>query len=359
MEYNSFYGGRRGASFIIVKTFSSVAEMVSAFQQGGAYKTVNYDEYVLINTTNKNHADNGKVYRRGYDYNNALGGAIYEGQIVGPAGLAPHLELKTVGEIEQIPVQAGYTYRKGTGSYGRTENLVPGKYVESGSGNIFYNDEIEWAYCSMRDTNSTDTTAYIGFKIPYTVIDFESESVDAYYNRSNNTADFENEDLIEREDDGTHPFYEKWSIAVPKGIKGTSIDSISYAVATQDIENYTGKADDIANSRKVLSYVSRDYSKVAAGETTKKYVGKINEIEETAIDSRYHLLIYYSDPAVRAQIVAQGKNASYSGKTDWADLGYIGSGDIGAIVGRESDTAVAAIANTLPRYSAWFIVEDQ
>ena len=77
MEYNSFYGGRRGASFVIVKNYPSIAEMVKAFRQGGSYKVVNYDEYVLIDTVNKNDKDNGKIYRRGYDYNNDLGGAIY------------------------------------------------------------------------------------------------------------------------------------------------------------------------------------------------------------------------------------------------------------------------------------------
>ena len=54
MEYNSFYGGRRGASFIIVKEYESIAAMIECFQQGGAYRTVNYDEYVLINTVNLN-----------------------------------------------------------------------------------------------------------------------------------------------------------------------------------------------------------------------------------------------------------------------------------------------------------------
>ena len=75
MEYNSFYGGRRGASFIIVKEYESIAAMIECFQQGGAYRTVNYDEYVLINTVNLNDKDNGKVFRRGYEYNNEMGGA--------------------------------------------------------------------------------------------------------------------------------------------------------------------------------------------------------------------------------------------------------------------------------------------
>jgi hypothetical protein len=143
VEYNSFYGGRRGASFVIVKKYSTIAEMIAAFSQGGAYKTVNYDEYVLIDTENKNNADNGKIYRRGYEYNNSMGGAIYEGQIVGPAGMAPHTEMHTIDEVEQIQEREDFTYRRGNGSYGlEGDNLIPGKYVEAGSGAVKYNDEI-------------------------------------------------------------------------------------------------------------------------------------------------------------------------------------------------------------------------
>ena len=46
--YNSFYGGRRGASFVIVEKYKSVEEMIEAFKGGGNYTTVGYDEYVLI-----------------------------------------------------------------------------------------------------------------------------------------------------------------------------------------------------------------------------------------------------------------------------------------------------------------------
>ena len=86
--------------------------MVAAFSQGGDYKTVNYDEYVLIDTENKNNPDNGKIYRRGYEYNNSMGGAIYEGQIVGPAGMAPHTEMHTIDEVEQIQEREDFTYRR-------------------------------------------------------------------------------------------------------------------------------------------------------------------------------------------------------------------------------------------------------
>ena len=353
MEYNSFYGGRRGASFVIAKRYSTIAEMIAVFSKGGEYKTVNYDEYVLIDTENKNDKDNGKIYRRGYDYNNSMGGAVYEGQIVGPAGMAPHTEMHTIDEVEQIQEREGFEYRRGNGSYSKAENnLIPGKYIESGSGVIKYNDSITWAYCSVKDKNSHESTAHIGFKFPYTIIDYTTALVSPYDNSGN----YADTSKATRTDDGTHPFYEKWNISIPKGIKGNSVEAIELGEATADIEDYTGKADDVANHNKVFTYQEKSYDNKENGELIKKYVGRINEVLETVIDSRYHLLVYYSDPTVRAALV---NRATYNNKNDWADLGYIGDGTgVGAIAGREDDSGISSVASTIPPYSAWFIVED-
>jgi hypothetical protein len=42
MEYGSFYGGRRGASFIIKKSFESISDMTASFAQGNFYRDVGY-----------------------------------------------------------------------------------------------------------------------------------------------------------------------------------------------------------------------------------------------------------------------------------------------------------------------------
>lgn len=252
MELGSFYGGRRGASFVIVKSYKTIAEMISAFKQGGNYQVVNYDEFVIIDTENKNDKDNGKVYRRGYEYNDSMGGAVYVGQIVGPAGMAPHTEMKTIKEVEELAEREGFTYRRGSGSYAPSENLVPGKYTDQGV--IKYNDEIKWAYCSVRDANSHESTAHIGFKFPYMVVEYEADSVDAYYNRTDDTADFKNTNLITRIDNGEHPFYEKWGIKIPKGIKGDCLKNLRTMIADNTIEAYEGKADDVSNRRIVVVY---------------------------------------------------------------------------------------------------------
>lgn len=417
MEYNSFYGGRRGASFVIAKRYSTIAEMVAAFSQGGDYKTVNYDEYVLIDTENKNNPDNGKIYRRGYEYNNAMGGAIYEGQIVGPAGLAPHTEMHTIDEVEQIEQREDFTYRRGSGEYSPVGgNIIPGKYVEPGTGIIKYNDKISWAYCSVRDMNSHESTAHIGFKFPYTVIDYTTTSVSTYRN-----GDYADTSEATRIDDGSHPFFEKWNISIPKGVKGDAFKNFRVMIADNTIQSYTGQADDIANNRQVLVYDYYHYDEKENGDMKTYYVGDYNKISNitvsatglvtieythddddtyqlripisvsintgstegtgtqkvvityangdseeigqplnyimaTAIDNRYHLLVYYADPAKRSAFTPK---ATYNGKNDWADLGYIGNGTgVGAIAGEESDSGVISVANTMPPYSAWLIVED-
>ena len=417
MEYNSFYGGRRGASFVIAKRYSTIAEMVAAFSRGGDYKTVNYDEYVLIDTENKNNPDNGKIYRRGYEYNNSMGGAIYEGQIVGPAGLAPHTEMHTIDEVEQIEQREDFTYRRGSGEYSPVGgNIIPGKYVEPGTGIIKYNDKISWAYCSVRDMNSHESTAHIGFKFPYTVIDYTTTSVSTYEN-----GNYADTSAATRIDDGSHPFYEKWNISIPKGVKGDAFKNFRVMVADNTIQSYTGQADDIANNRQVLVYDYYHYDEKENGDMKTYYVGDYNKISNitvsatglvtieythddndtyqmriptsvnintgstegtgtqkvvityangdteeigqplnyimaTAIDNRYHLLVYYSDPAKRS---AFSPKATYNGKNDWADLGYIGNGTgVGAIAGEESDSGVTSVANTMPPYSAWETVDD-
>ena len=65
--------------------------MKQCFQKGGASTSaVGYGEYVIIDTMSGlceyQNPDNGKVYRRGMNYDNEIGGAEFIGQITGPKG---------------------------------------------------------------------------------------------------------------------------------------------------------------------------------------------------------------------------------------------------------------------------------
>lgn len=300
MDY-SFYGGRRGAAFVITGRFTSIAEMVTYFKQGSNYKVVNYDEYAIIDTVNKNDPDNGKLYRRGYNYQDVLGGAQYIGQIVGPAGVAPLLEMTTVEAVKAIEAQEGYDYRFSEGEYAPTKNLVPGK-----DGNK-YNDSIKWACCSVRDELDKDTIAYIGFTFPYTVIDYTAQSVDPYYNRSASTENFVNQNLVTRTDDTKHPYYEKWNISVPKGIKGDAFKNfrVISAAANDGVSSYTGQSNDRAGktnttfsgedkTRKIAVYDYYHYDKDGSGEPVSIYLGDYNVISNVAIDDDGTVRIAYS-----------------------------------------------------------------
>lgn len=230
--------------------------MVRDFSKGGNFLDVNYDEYVIINTINKNHADNGKIFRRGYDYSSArtisgyraykdgqqiiggtvqeysgatyefdenitAGGAVYIGTVVGPAGRSPHLKILSYDDIKTI--QEGFQTQKSQGSMTlEQEDLLPGKYIEDNK--IKYNDSILWYCASVRNENNDDSIAYIGLKIPYLVTEFETEAVSSY----NSEGYIEDMTKIERIDDFLHPFYEKWKISIPKGIKGDSFKNIYF-----------------------------------------------------------------------------------------------------------------------------------
>lgn len=358
MNYGSFYGGRRGPAFIIVQSYLTVAAMIAEFQKGGSYEIVNYDEYVIIDTENKNDADNGKVFRRGYDYSNDMGGAIYVGQIIGPSGPAPHLEFKTISEVENIyneykennPLlnirpQDDFTIEE----YAPTENLVPGQYFDE-NGEEQFNDTIKWAYCSIRSDDNSDTTAHIGFKIPYLVNLYTSESVSPYYHRSDmeptdvtpdqkwdkwdektdvpgSTAaenveknKFENKELIKRVDDFAHPFFERWNIKIPKGIKGDTFKRLRVTTVEECIKNgttiigednqpivlrnYEGYTDDNLDGksefdhsykkRKILVYDYYNYNRVAGGDPVALYLGDYNMIDDFRIDDDGTIRIVYS-----------------------------------------------------------------
>ena len=239
---NSFYGGRRGASFIIVKNYLDILTMTTDFANGNDFTQVHFDEYVIINNPNKNHPDNGKIFRRGYDYNssrlisgyvatNSSGtggweernieahGAEYIGTIIGPAGKAPLLTITSYADAEARQAEDNFETRQSSGVYspnGINPGLIPGK-----EGNTFH-DSIEWYCTSVRnDDYGDDTEAYIGFKFPYLVTQMETswvEPYDANGNKYNANTIFP----ISRasDDDGSHPYYNKWHLNIPKGIKG-------------------------------------------------------------------------------------------------------------------------------------------
>ena len=311
----SFYGGRPGNSFIIITTYRSIADMVAKFKQGPSYTAVHYDEHVMINTVNKNDPDNGRVYRRGYDFTNTMGGAEYIGTIVGPAGKAPMLEMTTVADVRSKHASEGYDERFTSGQYSPTGgNLVPGK---TGSGT--FNDAITWACCSIRNENDEDATAYIGFTFPYTVIDYETSWIEPYV--SGRYADTSS---ATRVDDETHPFFEKWHINVPKGVKGNAFMNLKVEAASANVEEYTGQADDINNGRMILAYDYYNYDDYQNGAPVRLYLGDYNMIDNVSIDDEGTITIDYShdDDSVWTKKIKWVKSVSLNTETGLLTVVY-------------------------------------
>lgn len=252
--------------------------MIAAFRQGANYTDVDFNEYVIISTADLGNEDNGKIYKRGYEYTNSMGGAEYLCQIKGAGGASPHFILTTPQEVEAKSNQEGAAFT-GTGEYSPTDgNLMPGKDGDT------YNDSIKWTYCSVTNPDGSDTISYIGFQIPYTVIDYEADSVDTHYAGQ----------LIEREDTSAHPFYEKWKVHIPKGIKGNTVTNVRVVTATDSIEDYNGKQDDVDNARDVLVYDEVNYDNNEHGDVRTIYVGDYNMIQNISMDDDGHITIHYT-----------------------------------------------------------------
>ena len=103
---DSFYGGKPSAAFVLRGSFESVDAMVQAFKRGDSYKDVWYHEYILINCPNLNDPEHGRIYRRGLDYTNSMGGAEFVGTIRGPMSGTPFMQMNTIQEVKNQSTKA-------------------------------------------------------------------------------------------------------------------------------------------------------------------------------------------------------------------------------------------------------------
>lgn len=290
MDSYSFYGGKQGYNFVLTRSFSSVDDMVTEFRKGLQYTEVNFGEYVLINTPNINNEDNGRLFRRGHNYNDTLGGAEYIGTIVGPAGKTPNLVLETINEVKSYRDKEGYDTLYSEGEYNVTSgSLMPGKNNDG-----TYNDAIKWASCSVKMVDGQETTVYLGFSFPYFVSDFSADSVSPYYNRNSQEANFTNTNLVNRIDDERHPFYGAWNIKIPRGIKGDTSKNFRVIPASESVQDYDGKADDVANNRMILVYDYYKYDKSESGEPVTVYLGDYNTIYNIEVEEDGSLTLQYT-----------------------------------------------------------------
>lgn len=338
---DSFYGGKPGVSFKLSGYFKSIDDMVQAFKKGDSYRDVFYGEYCLISTVNLNDKDNGKLYKRGLDYTNDMGGAIFCGNIVGPSSGVPFLQLNTIKEVNDRATEAipedwyrvyptgyeldseghvvGYKVNTDDGESGKPMatfpfnqahdiSLVPGKTDEG-----TFNDGIEYAWCNIRRPDDNhDSWVYIGFTIPFPVFEMDTHAVSQYNSAGNYQADTT---TVERTDDRTHPFFTSWDFGIPKGIKGDAIRNLRVITPTSgdtiyapsaitvDTETglvslgaagYTGQAEDIAAGRKILVFDMYYYDGQINPDPVMVYVGDFNKIDNITLADDGTLTVDFS-----------------------------------------------------------------
>lgn len=272
------YGGKQGNSLVIKARFDSFDAMKSAFSGGAGYTDVWYGEHVLLDTPNKNDKDNGKIYRRGLNYDDeTTGGAIYVGQIVGPSGGTPYFQMLPKSTVHTLKDNAasgsatsyirfpqdkspldGWADLNADGSVVTTEkktdvigdmsfsrtfqsgsttkvdqvksSLVPGMYYDGTTKT--YNEEIKYTWLNVRaDDAEADSWFYVGFQIPYLVHEFEAEEISPY-DSSGNLVAADKSVTVTEDDAGTHAFYQHYTLGIPKGIKGDTVRNIQVETLT-------------------------------------------------------------------------------------------------------------------------------
>lgn len=374
MKIDSLYASHVGKSFEIKAAFLSVKDMINAFAMAENYKEVWYGEYAIISCKNKNHPDNGKVFMRGLDYQNSMGGAIYKFQIIGPSSGTPFFQVDTIDNVTNMSTKKleENTYRRyptgqnddgtvitnwkqddngnwhdGGGALKKdfkfnikNRTLVPGK-----SGNIF-NDDIEYTWVNIRkDDDDADSWFYVGMKFPYTVIDYKAHAV-SQYDAAGNIKPENAMASITRIDDKTHPFWEYWDMGIPKGLKGDTLRNLKVIKMTEEMRNkvystnnitidattglatvgkpgYTDKAngidmdDDIARNRQIVVYELYIYDKQINPLPILIYLGDFNIIKDIKLDNDGTLTVFYT----------HNNNTVFEKKIKWVTGVSLSTGD--------------------------------
>lgn len=365
---DSFYGGKQGVSFVIKASFKSIDDMVASFKRNE--DKVWFGEYCLIDTVNKNDKDNGKIFRRGIgsSTSSALGGAEFIGQIVGPSSGTPLFQFDTLdnvieysnindkekydpenGDIRVYPTQiidgkiTQYNYRKDENdgqykdrdiirdknglitSYAKNIKTVTSTIDNGGLVSGKEQDGIKWTWCNIKKANeNSESWFYVGLKIPYLVNEFDAKSVNPYDNNGNYKGEAT---IVPDKNNNNHPFYKKYTLEIPRGIKGDSLNGIKVITLSSDNQikqnvtsndnyiymwnqfsvnnqgetylsdeepKYSKNITDNDFGRQIIVYEYRVTDKTVNGKKYLVYVGDFNIVEKINLSQDGTLKIYYT-----------------------------------------------------------------
>lgn len=229
--YSSYYGGAPGYSFIIAKSYKTVDDMKADFKTANC--SVHNGEYVLISAESsednydfiaRQNPDNGRIYYKQNDNT-----AKFIGTIIGPSGIIPAIKIKDYNAVKDMYNSLTPEEQEVNGSISSMTDqimLVPGK-----DGNTF-NDKIEWVCTNMTDDSGKTAIAAVGFKIPYTVIDFSTKVV----------APTDEPSVVDLTPANTpHPFYRTYQLNIPMS------NVIGYYTDLSNIVSGTFSADEFVD----------------------------------------------------------------------------------------------------------------
>lgn len=232
MSLDSFYGGKQGISPVIKHAFKYVDSKDNAYLAAIAagataaelkpytmdicfaeatYENVWYGELCIIDTTNKNNPNNGKLFRRTLkgkgDVDLPNRSAEYIGQIVGSSSGIPFISIGNLQDTEDRAheeyvvnddTEIAYTTDGESIRYDKpaaTDSMhvfsalgkdmqVPGKYIEydeQGTPQVKYNDSIKYNWFNIRNNTKEsplESWVYMGFEIPYPSLDIDITNQD-------------------------------------------------------------------------------------------------------------------------------------------------------------------------------------
>ena len=376
---DSFYGGKQGISFVIKDNFDSIAAMDTKFADSSYEKTW-YGEHCIINTTNRNSSDNGKIFRRTAYHANSEGGshyAEYIGQIVGPAGGIPNIEINNLDGLKNafnnLDISNGNTIYYKNSSSGRYTTTYPAITTPADQLSIIQDTAtVSAIYKSGASYAANTTPAFkygfytfqsgednqglatlgIGFEIPY--VDFDTPSVSMIPQDSTPA-------VVASHPNANNPFLWHYDFQIPGGKPGpymydiqtvqvklfpqqSSTDFVAPSLYSVSGINYTPNGNPpYTNTGSVLPASTFNSSLVFAGKFRYQnqngqwqnsnelfYLGDAPTIENAVTrletgDTQYKLYVKYGDHDGGYTITTQN-NQTVSGYTY---VGYVGPQSIG------------------------------
>lgn len=192
---DSFYGGRRGISFELVKTYSSKNAMLLDFASSNC--SVAFGQYVSIDSTD---ADRGSIYRRTENLANGNNGAVFAGKVTGLNGINSKIDIIPYSESDESATLKNLSIEN---------DLIPGNEIVD---NIPY--KVKTSY---NETENVYNTEY-GIQLPYNVIDFNT-----------GYSDNGNFEIVANE---KRPFYQNYTLKIPAILNGNSVKEIAFITSS-------------------------------------------------------------------------------------------------------------------------------